>query len=292
MTRHYLTSIMLKQCIHTLVATIVIHVFMMQTDSFVMTSNQVLDQTCVCSLHTSLFVYPIASESSKPIDVLYTDDCRLYDNSSKPVGNFLPVVSKHQTGYVFQDSDVYHVSCPVFQVDNGDKLTTTIPPPTTPTTSPTTQVTVPTTTSRPHTTPKITTPAVTTTTKPSSCNTVALFTEIAYKKNIGFSQSVKCSDGVHYDSDAVISAFCAAPDPSLWLPGVQASKYCRQIAQFTPIAIFDNQSKYQKNAGILLECYGNIIYVAMQDCNNGLQIFNFTAKDNPPHYAYHVIEWP
>lgn len=199
-------------------------------------------QECVCTQHNELAIYQRPSSHSIPIGNLYKGDCKLYYQQQYHSPAFLPVLHYHQVGYVANDSSTSVTPCPDFVTEKEDKLTTT--------------------------------PAL-----PTRCNKLALFTDIAYKKNVGIQASLRCPDNNNYDADAAVRTFCAAPDPALWVRGIKVTENCRQLAKYTPVAVFDHKSTYQQSAGILLACNQQSIHIATQNCTEGLHIKEVTIHD-------------
>ncbi|XP_045162481.2 uncharacterized protein LOC123527218 isoform X1 [Mercenaria mercenaria] len=212
-------------------------------------------QQCVCTQHNDLPIYERPSTHSIPIGNMYHGDCKLYYQQQYHTAAFLPVLHYHQVGYVINDSNTNVNPCPNFVTEKEDKL-------------------------------------ITTTARPSQCNKLALFTDIAYKKNVGIQSSLKCPGNVNHDADAAVMAFCSAPDPALWLRGIKVTENCNQLAQYIPVAVFDHQSTYQQAAGILLACNQQVIHIATQNCTEGLHITEVTISDKPTSLEYHVVEWP
>ena len=72
----------------------------------------------------------------------------------------------------------------------------------------------------------------------SGCNKVALFMDIALDKNVGTVKSHHCADNIHFDADAIVTAFCGAPDSSMWLKGRNVSVHRNRFFFFFFLFIF------------------------------------------------------
>ncbi|XP_060593925.1 uncharacterized protein LOC132748356, partial [Ruditapes philippinarum] len=174
-------------------------------------------QQCVCTQHNELIIFQRPSTHSTPLGNMYLGDCKLYYQEKFHTPGYLPILHYHQVGFVINDSNTNVSPCPSYVTEKYDRLTTT-------------------------------------TARPSRCNKLALFSDIAYKKNVGIQTSLKCPGSTNHDSDAAVVAFCSAPDPSLWLRGIKVTENCNQLGQYEPVAVFDHHSTYQQSAGILLAC--------------------------------------
>lgn len=127
--------------------------------------------------------------------------------------------------------------------------------------------------------------------RPKGCNKLALFMDIALGKNMGTAASRHCADNVHYDADAVVSAFCSAPDSIRWLKGRKVVDYAGVIQKYSPLGTFTSNNRYKGSAGIYLGYINSTLYIATQSCSSVLDILKVTATSAPKMDEYFEIIW-